>query len=36
MVQGANYVNARENMEYRRSYQPRNNTGDDYMMKRVR
>lgn len=35
IIQGANYVNARENMEYRRSYQPRNNN-DDYAMKRVR
>lgn len=37
MIQSANFVNARENMEYRRSYQPRNNVGNsDYMMKSVR
>ena len=35
VIQGANYVNARENMEYRKSYQPRTN-GEEYSMKRVR
>ncbi|XP_003384522.1 PREDICTED: uncharacterized protein LOC100635853 [Amphimedon queenslandica] len=36
MIQSANYVNARENMEYRRSYQPRNvPNSSEYAMKNV-
>ena len=37
MIQSANYVNARENMEYRRSYQPRNvSSSSEFALKNTR